>query len=142
MVNLITTNSYFNMFDLLINDLKEKSKDVKRPTVIFCEEKVSLMIERFLCYQLGGSFNTEVFSFGNFLRVNKNLPNVLTREGSSMAIKRILSLTPLKCFKNSKTSLAPTLYQLIIQLKSARVTPKDILVATSKVSGVTDFHTG
>ena len=136
MVNLITTNSYFNMFDLLIKDLKEKSKDVQKPNVIFCEEKVSLMIERFLCYQLGGSFNTEVFSFGNFLRVKKPMNNLLTKEGSTMVVKRILSSLSLNCFKASKQTLAPTLYDLIIQLKSAKITPKDILVAKDNTDGV------
>ncbi len=136
MVNLITTNSYFNMFDLLINDLKEKGKDVKKPNVIFCEEKVSLMIERFLCYQLGGSFNTEVFSFGNFLRVKKPMNNLLSKEGSTMVVKRILSSISLNCFKASKQALAPTLYDLIIQLKSAKIIPEDILIAKDNTQGV------
>lgn len=136
MVKLIKTDTYYNVFNLLNDSLSKSVNSLDGKNLIFLEEKVSLMVERAICHKFNGSFNTEVYSFGNFLRVNKNLPNVLTREGSSMAIKRILSLTPLKCFKNSKTSLAPTLYQLIIQLKSARVTPKDILDATSKVSGV------
>lgn len=136
MINLITTNSYFNMFDLLIKDLSEKSKDVQKPNVIFCEEKVSLMIERFLCYQLGGSFNTEVFSFGNFLRVKKPMSNLLSKEGSTMVVKRILSSLSLNCFKASKQTLAPSLYDLIIQLKSAKITPNDILLAKDNTSGV------
>ena len=136
MINLITTNSYFNMFDLLIKDLSEKSKDPQKPNVIFCEEKVSLMIERFLCYQLGGSFNTEVFSFGNFLRVKKPMNNLLSKEGSTMVAKRILSSLSLNCFKASKQTLAPTLYDLIIQLKSAKITPNDILVAKDNTTGV------
>ncbi len=136
MVSLITTNSYFNMFDLLINDLKQKSEDPQKPNVIFCEEKVSLMIERFLCYQLGGSFNTEVFSFGNFLRVKKPMNNLLSKEGSTMVVKRILSSLSLNCFKASKQTLAPSLYDLIIQLKSAKITPNDILVAKDNTDGV------
>ncbi len=136
MVNLITTNSYFHMFELLIKDLKEKGNDVQKPNVVFCEEKVSLMIERMLCYQLGGSFNTDVYSFGNFLRVKKPMANLLTKEGSTMVVKKILSSISLNCFKASKDTLAPTLYDLIIQLKSAKITPSDILKAQQNTDGV------
>ena len=136
MVKLIKTDTYYNVFNLLNDCLQKSVNNLGGKNLIFLEEKVSLMVERSICQKFNGSFNTEVYSFGNFLRVKKPLSNVLTREGSSMAIKRILSLTPLKCFKNSKTTLAPTLYQLIIQLKSAGVTPEDIFGAINKVSGV------
>ena len=136
MVNLITTNSYFNMFDLLVKDLTEKGKDVQKPNLVFCEEKVSLMIERMLCYRLGGSFNTEVYSFGNFLRVLKPMNNLLSKEGSTMVVKRILSTLSLNCFKASSKMLAPTLYDLIIQLKSAKISPSEILVASQNTNGV------
>ena len=136
MVNLITTNSYFNMFDLLIQDLKNKGSDIQKPNLVFCEEKVSLMIERMLCYRLGGSFNTEVYSFGNFLRVQKSMDSLLSKEGSTMVVKRILSSLSLNCFKASSKTLAPTLYDLIIQLKSAKITPNDILEARQNTNGV------
>ena len=136
MVNLITTNSYFNIFDLLIKDLQEKGKDIKQKNIIFCEEKVSLLIERLICYSQGGTFNTEVYSFGNFLRTKKPLDNLLTIEGSSMAVKKILSSVSLNCFKASKSTIAPTLYNLIIQLKSAKVCPQDILTAIDGTTGV------
>lgn len=136
MVKLIKTDSYYNVFNLLNESLQKSVNNLGGRNLIFLEEKVSLMVERSICQKFNGTFNTEVYSFGNFLRVKKPLPNVLTREGSSMAIKRILTLTPLKCFKNNKTTLAPTLYQLIIQLKSAGVIPQDIFGAIEKVSGV------
>ncbi len=136
MVNLITTDSYFNMFDLLINDLKSKQKSIDQKNIIFCEEKVSLMIERRICYEFGGTFNAQVFSFGNFLRAQKPMDNLLTIEGSSMAVKKILSGVRLNCFKASKTTIAPTLYNLIIQLKSAKVTPDDINSAIQNTDGI------
>ncbi len=136
MVNLITTNSYFNMFNLLINDLKEKNGGIQKTNLVFCEEKVSLMIERMLCYRLGGSFDTEVYSFGNFLRVLRPMNNLLSKEGSTMVVKRILSSLSLNCFKASSKMLAPTLYDLIIQLKSAKITPTDILEARENTDGV------
>jgi len=136
MINLITTDSYFNMFDLLLNNLQANQKSMDQKNVIFCEEKVSLMIERLICYKFGGTFNTSVFSFGNFLRTHEPIENLLTIEGSSMAVKKILSTVKLNCFKASKTTIAPTLYNLIIQLKSAKVTPNDIKLAIQSTNGI------
>ncbi|MBE7081918.1 MAG: hypothetical protein E7372_05105 [Clostridiales bacterium] len=136
MVNLITTDSYFNMFELLLQSLEKNTKSIEQKNIIFCEEKVSLMIERLICYKFGGTFSTQVFSFGNFLRAQKPMDNLLTIEGSSMAVKKILSSVKLNCFKASKTTIAPTLYNLIIQLKSAKVTPNDIKVAIENTDGI------
>ncbi len=136
MVNLITTDSYFNMFELLLQNLETRQKSIEQKNIIFCEEKVSLMIERLICYKFGGTFNTNVFSFGNFLRCEKPMDNLLTIEGSSMAVKKILSTVKLNCFKASKTTIAPTLYNLILQLKSAKVTPNDIKGAIENTDGI------
>ena len=136
MVNLITTDSYFNMFDLLLQNLQTRQKSIEQKNIIFCEEKVSLMIERLICYKFGGTFNTMVFSFGNFLRAEKPMDNLLTIEGSAMAVKKILSTVKLNCFKASKSTIAPTLYNLIIQLKSAKVTPNDIMGAIENTDGI------
>jgi hypothetical protein len=136
MINLLTTNSYFNIFNLLIKSLSEKPNGIDNRKIIFCEEKVSLMIERMLSNKFKGSFNTEVYSFGNFLRSKKQMQNLLTKEGSSMVVKNILSSQKLNCFRASKESLAPTLYDLIIQLKSAKITPNDLYNAIDNTSGV------
>ena len=116
MIKLITTDSYFNLFPLLLENLNGVN-GLSGKNLIFLEEKVSLMAERIICDKTGGSFNTEVYSFGNFLRTRKKVDNLLSKEGSAMAVKRILSSSTLKCFKASKTMLAPTLYELIMQLK-------------------------
>lgn len=136
MVNLITTDSYYNIFNLLVERLKEKGNNPSRKNLVFCEEKVSLMAERFICSSLKGSFNTDVYSFGNFLRAKKRFDKLLSKEGSAMAVKKILSSVSLKTFKTGNINLAPTLYELIMQLKSARVTPEDIFIASEKTDGV------
>lgn len=136
MVNLITTNSYFNLFNQLIKSLKERGNSIDTQNIVFCEEKVSLMIERMLCYEMGGSFNTDVYSFGNFLRVKKPNINALSKEGSAMVVKKVLSSANLKCFKASRATLAPTLSELIMQLKSAKITPKHLTQAIDGCEGV------
>lgn len=135
MIKLITTDSYFNLFPLLLENLNGVN-GLSGKNLIFLEEKVSLMAERIICDKTGGSFNTEVYSFGNFLRTRKKVDNLLSKEGSAMAVKRILSSSTLKCFKASKTMLAPTLYELIMQLKSAKISPEHLWKAIDGVDGI------
>ena len=135
MTNLITVNSYFDLFPTLVDKLGDMGLGNKK-NLIFCEAKISLMVERYICALHGGSFNTEVYSFGKYLSAKKKIENLLSKEGSSMAVKRILTYTPLKRFNKSRTSLASTMYDLIIQLKSAKISPSDIARATENVDGV------
>ncbi len=135
MVNLITVNSYFDLFPTLIGKLGEERLSGKK-NLIFCEAKISLMVERYICGYRGGSFNTEVYSFGKYLSTKKKIDKLLSKEGSSMAVKRILTYTPLTRFNKSRVSLAPTMYDLIIQLKSAKISPSDIERASESVAGV------
>lgn len=136
MVNLILTNSYYNLFPTLVDLIKPDVKSLSKRNVIFCEAKISLMVERFICGNLGGSFNTDVYSFGSFLRSQKKIDSLLSKEGSAMAVKNILTKTELKCFKHGKTNLSAALYELIMQLKSAKITPEDTIAAAANVSGV------
>lgn len=134
MINLFTCDSYFELFNILTDKLKEHSSSADRKRIVFCEAKVSLMIERYLCDAFGGTFNTEVYSFGKYLAKKAPLKNVISKEGSAMAIKRILNKVSLKSLKNSKANLASTLYDLIIQLKSAKIEPEVLADGVSRTS--------
>ena len=134
--NLIITDSYFNIFPLLTGELCGTANDLSHKNLVFCEEKLSLMAERFIASAFGGTFNTEVYSFGNFLRAKKTFPDILSKEGSAMAVKKILSEIPLKCFNRGRINLAPALFELISQLKSAKVSAKDLEIAAEQASGI------
>ena len=136
MVKLIVTDSYSDLFSALVKEFENKSNEPEEKNLIFCEAKVSLMTERVICDNFSGSFNTDVYSFGKYLRAKKRISNLLSKEGSAMVIKQILSKVQLKCFKQSKQNLAPTLYDLIIQLKSAKISPEDISSALQHTKGV------
>ena len=99
MVKLLLTDSYYEIFNVLSTSLKGKANSLDGRNLIFCEEKISLMAERKICADFGGTFNTDVYSFGNFLRVNKYLDGVLSKEGSAMVVKRILSTISLGCLR-------------------------------------------
>ena len=133
MIKLILTDSQFNVFNCLLEQL-ESSKTQRN--LIFCEEKVSLMTERMICDKFIGSFNTDVYSFGNYMRKKRNLEKVLSKEGSAMAVKRVLKDLPLKRFSANKVGLAPSIYDLIAQLKSAKVSVEDLRCAVGSARGL------
>ncbi len=133
---LVLADSYFGAESALIAKLKENSNSPRGKNFVFCEEKISLMTERRIAEAFGGSFNTEVYSFGNFLRARNRGGNVLSKEGSAMAVKKILKTVRLKCFNAGKTDLAPSLFELIVQLKSAGVTPEVLETATAQTEGI------
>ncbi len=136
MVKLITTDSYFNLFPILVDQIKGHVTGLDQYNLVFCDEKSSLYVERFLCGKLKGSFNTDVYSFGNFLRVHKRVEKLLSKEGSAMAIKRILSSVSLKCFKSGKSDLSPVLFDLISQLKSAKIGVSELENAIENTGGI------
>ncbi|MBQ3596437.1 MAG: PD-(D/E)XK nuclease family protein [Clostridia bacterium] len=129
MVKLILTNTYYSVFSILNQKLNDSVNRIDGKNLIFCEEKISLMAERSICTAFDGTFNTDVYSFGNYMRAKKSQTDVLSKEGSAMVVKRVLSSTPLQVLKTNKQNLAPTLFELISQLKSASVTPIDLEVA-------------
>ena len=122
---LIITDSYFKIFDILTDKLAGKTQSLSEKNVIFCEEKISLMAERALTEKFGGTLNTDVYSFSNYLKSRRKI-DALSREGSAMAVKRILLDLSLSVIKAGKTNIAPTLFDLIIQLKSASVSSADL----------------
>ena len=136
MAKMILTDSYFNLFPLLVQELKGKTNVMDGKNLIFCEEKVLLMAERTLLSACGGTFNTGVYSFGNYLREKHPNAKELSKEGSAMVVKRILSCVQLGAFKASRAGLAPSLFDLIIQLKSAKVGVDELERACHECSGV------
>lgn len=124
---LITTDSYFNAFGILNELIKGKTQGVgENRNLVFCEEKISLMAERWILNEAESTFNTDVYSFGNYIRKKKQFPKTLSKEGSAMAIRKILSGLSLQCFRGNKSELAVELYELISQLKSANVSPEQL----------------
>lgn len=99
---------------------------------VFCEDKITLNIERALAKLSGmGFFNIEVLTFKRYIKSRKSEINMLDKESSGMAIRKIISELSgeLTCFKKCKIALdfPETLYELISQLESAKVTSKDLL---------------
>ncbi len=134
MVKIILTDSYHFIFNLLCKEL-EKHQLLTQKNLVFCEEKASLTAERKICTAFNGAFNTEVYSFGNYLRVHKTPTRTLTKEGSTMVVKKILGTLPLSML-NKGREIAPTIFELIAQLKSAGIKPIDVYGAVDGARGI------
>ena len=107
--------------------------------IVFCEDKFTLALELAIAKEHGGSFGTHVFSFNRYM--HKHLDNnkkLLSSEGCALVLKSLLlqNKNQLSCFKRVyDPNLATTVYELIAQLKSAKVTPEDIKRAMEESSG-------
>lgn len=119
----------------LKNLIAENEQSGKR-TVIFCEDRLTLVAERMVCAAVGGSFLTSVYTFARFLSSERGKSeNVLSSQGSAMAIRKLIdenreSLTLFKRL-NSSTA-AQDIYDTIALLYSSRVTPEDLSYVVSE----------
>ncbi len=99
-------------------------------TVVFCEDRLSLAAERAVCSAVEGTFLTGVYSFSRFLSSERGkTENVLSAQGSAMAIRRIIERNKdkLTLFKKlSATAAAQTVYDTIALLYSSRVSADDL----------------
>lgn len=94
-------------------------------TVVFCEDRLTLLAEQTICEGVGGTFLTSVTTFARFLRVEGR---TLSKQGSVMVIGKILAehAGELKCFSSRSGAVngAAAVYEMISQLAASKVTPE------------------
>ncbi|MBO7187462.1 MAG: PD-(D/E)XK nuclease family protein [Clostridia bacterium] len=135
---LHTTYSYWRAIELASEIISNAGDSLKTRNFIFTPEKNTLILESLITEKTGGYLNTRVFSFGKYLKYFMPNGTVLKREGSVMAIKKIIgeNESALKCFKVRSVGIAENLYDSIALLKSAKVNPSEVLSASNSVDGV------
>ncbi len=114
-------------------------KSLDNKIYIFCEDKMTLSQEESLVKITGGTFNAEVLTFDRYMARKTSRPFTLSKEGSAMAVKKVLEkhgkeLEVLRKYSSSP-SLSITLSELIAQLKSAKVKPEELLSALPSYKG-------
>ena len=94
-------------------------------TVIFCEDRLTLEVERAVAEKKGVTFDTSVTTFARFLRAQRG-GRVLSKQGSVLVIGSIASknAAKLRCFGKNPAGAAARLYETIAQLRAALVTPE------------------
>ena len=94
-------------------------------TLIFSEDRLTLLVEQAVCEELGGSFLTKVSTFARFL---SGQGKTLSKQGSVMVIGKILSdnADKLHCFSAHSFAKngAQAVYEMISQLSASKVTPE------------------
>ena len=106
-----------------------------RRTVIFCEDRLTLVAERAVCAAVGGTFSTSVYTFARFLSSERPSDGkILSSQGSAMAIRGIVERNreKLRLFRRlSAQAAAGALYDTIALLYSSGIGPEDIGGASS-----------
>lgn len=135
MSKLIVTDTYYGIFSALVEEVAKKEAAGEK-SIVFCEEKVSLTAEREIVKRLKGTFNTDVYSFGKYLRKKFDRKKTLTKEGSAMVIRKVLPNVGLKRFGMTGDDFAPAFFELTAQLKSASVGVPELKTAASLTKGI------
>lgn len=129
MIKAVNCAALSAALEKLKNIVKENELKHKR-TVIFCEDRLSLAAERTVCAAVDGTFLTSVYTFARFLSSEAGKPeNVLSAQGSAMAVRRIIEehKNELKLFKKlSAAGAAQSVYDTIALLYSSRVSAEDV----------------
>ncbi len=137
-IEIIKSLTYFDVQTSLVERLKNTGENLEEEHFIFCEEKLTLSIEKNLCESFCGSFNKTVFSFDHYLKLNSQKENILSVDGSTLIMRKIINdnLKSLRCFsKKYNKNLPSVLFELICQLKSAKVSPQEIENSLQFISG-------
>ena len=127
---VFTSKTYFDCIEHAVEKANSFGVSLDTRVILFCEDKFALSLEKALVAKAGGAFGAEVLSFGRY--ISRLFPDrkTLSKEGSAMAVKKILSekKAELKVLgaMSSSPSLAVKTAELIAQLKSAKVTPNDL----------------
>lgn len=101
-------------------------------TLVFCEDRLTLLAERAVLSAVGGTFLTEVTTFARFL---SGEANVLSKQGSVVEISALISEheNELLCFRKNA---AQAVYETIAQLSASRVDAELLRKGALETEGV------
>lgn len=115
--------------DIVACHAEKDGREGKR-LIVFCEDRLSLVAERAVCEQTGGTFAVSVYTFSRFLSAEAGRSgDVLTSQGSAMAISRLIEKNRdrLKLFNRlSSAGAAQDVYDTIALLYSSKISPDDL----------------
>ena len=99
--------------------------------LVFCEDSLTLLAERAVLAETGGTFLTEVTTFARFLSGERQ---VLSKQGSVMALSAILTDCEgeLSCFS---AGAAETVYETLAQLAASRVDAAQLRAGAEATEG-------
>lgn len=128
-IKLYQASVFYQNLDIL-SDLIEKAEKLGEKNVIFCENRLTLEVEKAIIKNSGGSFLSSATTFARFLSKEYiGDKKILSKQALIMAVREILFTESenLVCFKGlSAKNTAQKLYETIAQLKASNVTYNDL----------------
>ena len=123
-------SSALKQFKRIVKEHETRENEDDKRLVVFCEDRLSLVAERAICEEVGGTFSISVFTLSRFLATEKGKQeNVLTSQGSAMAIRKLIeeNADKLSLFKRlSAANAAQEVYDTIALLYSSKISAEDI----------------
>lgn len=104
---------------------------------VFVETRATLSFERKIAKKDGGFFGVNVYGFSRYVYLNSKVKKYLSKSASSLLVRSVIGKKrdELKRLKDVDYKFAPAVYELISQLKSAKVTPDDLQSVIDGESG-------
>ena len=127
-MKIIVCKTPAEIIDTTARVAAENAGDIKKPVYVFCESRATLSFERKISEIAGGAFNVNVLGFSRYVYLNAGKKEYLSKSASSLVVRRIMGekRAELTRFKDCDYRFAPAAYELISQLKSAKVKPEDL----------------
>lgn len=123
MRTVYTAYTLSECMDVMTEYVRAREKEGKR-TIVFCEDRLTLIAERALAFSCGGTFFTSVSTFARFLQTEKR---VLSKQGSVMAVGTVMARlqkeNQLRLFRYPEgiKAAAKSIYETIAQLSASEV---------------------
>lgn len=118
------------IIDKSVELVKDYARDIKKRAFIFCESKATLSFERALCEKYGGTFSVSVTSFSRYAATHKKTVRYLDKSSATLIVANVIAENRDKILRLKKHSFKTALavFELISQLKSAKITPNDLSI--------------
>ena len=121
-----------------LDELKKyvaRNQELGRRTVIFCEDRLTLVAERAVCAAVGGTFSAAVYTLARFLsRERPDDGKILSSRGSAIAIRGIIEKNreKLRLFRRlSAAAAAGAIYDTIALLYSSGISAEEVSAVTA-----------
>ena len=108
--------------------VREYARDINKRAYIFCESKATLSFERALCEKYGGTFSVTVNSFSRYAATHDVCGKYLDKSSATLIVANIIAENRGGIIRLKKNSydLSLTVFELISQLKAAKIKPEDL----------------
>ena len=128
MIEILTAYTLSECMEVMARRALELEKAGGK-NLIFCEDRLTLVAERALLAQTGGSFFSSVSTFARFLKTEKR---AISKQGSVMAVGEVMTRLQregqLQCFSStfSVAKNARCIYETLAQFSSSKITSQEL----------------